>query len=142
MLCPLPPVPTAPSHHLCSCYRDRLARKPPPDAALQAQLAEALGWLGKALQLLTLLLQHGQQVGAGGRAVHCHAVFSLCTAAAACALRIRAHSLALVPPLSASHRAPPPPHKQMEAFLDDGGVMSLCLHLAKYPAIHANLPPG
>lgn len=30
---------------------------------------------------------------------------------------------------------------QMEAFLDDGGVMSLCLHLAKYPTIHAHLPP-
>ena len=29
---------------------------------------------------------------------------------------------------------------QMEAFLDDGGVMSLCLHLAKYPTLHAQLP--
>lgn len=75
---------------LCSCYRDRLAKEPPPDAATQAQLALVLGWLSKALQLLSLLLQHGGQ---------------------------------------------------MEAFLDDGGVMSLCLHLAKYPAIHAQLPP-
>jgi hypothetical protein len=73
-----------------SCYRDRLAKEPPPDAATQAKLGELLGWLSKALQLLSLLLQHGGQ---------------------------------------------------METFLDDGGVMSLCLHLAKYPAIHAQLPP-
>ena len=85
----LPPsAPVAPSR---SCYRDRLLKEPPPDETTQGQLAEALGWLSKALQLLSLLLQHGGQ---------------------------------------------------MEAFLDDGGVMSLCLHLSKYPAIHANLPPG
>lgn len=65
-------------------------KEPPPDEATQAQLADVLGWLSKALQLLSLLLQHGGQ---------------------------------------------------MEAFLDDGGVMSLCLHLSKYPVIHANLPP-
>jgi len=76
--------------HPCSCYRDRLVKEPPPDEATQAQLADVLGWLSKALQLLSLLLQHGGQ---------------------------------------------------MEAFLDDGGVMSLCLHLSKYPVIHANLPP-
>lgn len=73
-----------------SCYRDRLSKEPPPDEATQAKLLQVLGWLSKALQLLSLLLQHGGQ---------------------------------------------------MEAFLDDGGVMSLCLHLAKYPAIHAQLPP-
>lgn len=73
-----------------SCYRERLGREPAPDAATQAKLDALLGWLSRALQLLSLLLQHGGQ---------------------------------------------------MEAFLDDGGVMSLCLHLAKYPAIHAQLPP-
>lgn len=35
---------------------------------------------------------------------------------------------------------PPRMQHQMEAFLDDGGVMSLCLHLAKYPTLHAQLP--
>ncbi|KAI7840530.1 hypothetical protein COHA_005686, partial [Chlorella ohadii] len=79
------------AHQLGCCYRDRLVKEPPPDVATQAQLADVLGWLSKALQLLSLLLQHGGQ---------------------------------------------------MEAFLDDGGVMSLCLHLSKYPVIHANLPPS
>lgn len=92
-----PPLPLLLTHPptnqpcpMLSCYRDRLAKEPPPDAATQAKLADLLGWLSKALQLLSLLMQHGQQ---------------------------------------------------MEAFLDDGGVMSLCLHLSKYPAIHAQLPP-
>lgn len=62
----------------------------PPQPFSPPVLPQVLGWLAKALQLLSLLLQHGGQ---------------------------------------------------MEAFLDDGGVMSLCLHLAKYPAIHAQLPP-
>lgn len=79
------------AHQLGCCYRDRLSKEPPPDEATQAKLLQVLGWLSKALQLLSLLLQHGGQ---------------------------------------------------MEAFLDDGGVMSLCLHLAKYPAIHAQLPPS